>query len=147
VDQQGYNLTNETVASLLSVLAKGQSKLATPSWPKFADNYRSYNIFKEDLEVYLQDYGHGVSNRTLAQMIKQHCLSKGTTEYVEFATMPAEILTTLSGLFARPAKLIDSLMDPVKKVKKVQLDDWRALLGYLVRVKSMFQEVQRVKVF
>jgi hypothetical protein len=47
VDQQGYNLTNETVANLLSVLAKGQSKLATPGWPKFTDSYRSYYTFKE----------------------------------------------------------------------------------------------------
>jgi hypothetical protein len=30
------------VANLLSVLAKGQSKLATPGWPKFTDSYRSF---------------------------------------------------------------------------------------------------------
>jgi hypothetical protein len=147
VDQQGYNLTNETVANLLSVLAKGQSKLATPGWPKFTDSYRSYDTFKEDLEAYLRDYGHGVSERTLAQQIKQHCLSKATAEYVEFSTTPTEILSTLSGLFARPARLIDSLMDPIKKAKKVQLDDWPAFLGYYVEVKSMFQEVRRLKVF
>jgi hypothetical protein len=41
---------------------------------------------------------------------------------VEFATTPNEILNTLSGLFARPARLIDSLMEPIKKAKKVQLD-------------------------
>jgi hypothetical protein len=45
--QQGQTLTDDSVAKLLSVLAKGQSKLATPEWPKFSDNYRSYYVFKE----------------------------------------------------------------------------------------------------
>jgi hypothetical protein len=134
------------VAKLLSILAKGQSKLATPSWPKFGDNYRSYYIFREELEAYVRDYAHGVSDRTLAQQIKQHCLSKGTADYVEFATSPKEILETLGGLFARPSKLIDSLMDPIKKAKKVQYDDWPMLLAYPSKVRSMFQEVRRLNV-
>jgi hypothetical protein len=80
------------------VLAKGQSKLATPEWPKFSDNYRSYYVFKEELEAYVRDYAHGVSDKTPAQQIKQHYLSKGTADYVEFATLPGEILTTSKDL-------------------------------------------------
>jgi hypothetical protein len=37
--QTGSALTANPVANLLSVLAKGQSKLATPDWPKFNDSY------------------------------------------------------------------------------------------------------------
>jgi hypothetical protein len=144
--QPSQGLNDDSVAKLLSVLAKGQSKLATPSWPKFGDNYCSYYIFREELEAYVQDYVHGVSDRTLAQQIKQHCLSKGTADYVEFATSPKEILETLGGLFARPSKLIDCLMDPVKKAKKVQYDDWPMLLSYLSKVRSMFQEIRRLNV-
>jgi hypothetical protein len=98
------------------------------------------------LEAYVREYAHGVSDRTLAQQIKQHCLSKGTADYVEFATSPKEILETLGGLFARPSKLIDSLMDPIKKAKKVQYDDWPMLLAYLSKVRSMFQEIRRLNV-
>jgi hypothetical protein len=65
---------------------------------------------------------------------------------VEFATSPKEILETLGGLFARPSKLIDSLMDPIKKAKKVQYDDWPMLLAYLSKVRSMFQEIRRLNV-
>jgi hypothetical protein len=107
--QSGQSLNDDSVTKLLSVLAKGQSKLATPSWPKFSDSYRSYYIFREELEAYVRDYEHGVSDRTLAQQIKQHCLSKGTADYVVFATSPKEILETLGGLLARSSKLIDSL--------------------------------------
>jgi hypothetical protein len=32
----------DTVTELLSVLARGQSKLPTPTWPKFNDSYRIY---------------------------------------------------------------------------------------------------------
>jgi hypothetical protein len=85
--QPGQGLTDDSVVKLLSVLAEGQSKLATPAWPKFGDNYWSYHVFKEELEAYLRDYAHGVMDRTLAQQIKQHCLSKGTADYVEFATV------------------------------------------------------------
>jgi hypothetical protein len=74
-------------------------------------------------------------------------LSKGTADYVEFATSPTEILATLGGLFARPSKLIVSLIDPVKKAKKVQYDDLPMLLAYLSKVRSMFQEVRRLNVF
>jgi hypothetical protein len=98
------------------------------------------------LEAYVQDYAHGVSDSTLARQIKQHCLSKGTADYVEFATSPKEILETFGGLFARPSKLIDSLMDPVKKAKKVQYDDWPLLLAYLSKVRSTFQEIRRLNV-
>jgi hypothetical protein len=94
----------------------------------------------------VRDYAHGVSDRTLAQQIKQHCLSKGTADYVEFATSPKEILETLGGLFARPSKLIDSLMDPIKKAEKVQYDDWPMLLAYLSKVRNMFQEIRRLNV-
>jgi hypothetical protein len=75
--QQSQSLNDDSVAKLLSVLAKVQSKLVTPSWPKFGDSYCSYYVFKEELEAYVRDYAHGVSDRTLAQQIKQYCLSKG----------------------------------------------------------------------
>jgi hypothetical protein len=117
-------LTGNTVFDLLSVLARRHSKLPTPSWPKFNNSYRSYYVFKEELTAYIKDYGHGIGKRSLAEQIKKHCLSKGTADYLEFADSPEEILETLGGLFARPSKLINSLMDPLKKHKKVPFDDW-----------------------
>jgi hypothetical protein len=83
----------------------------------------------------------------LAEQIKKHCLSKGTAEYLEFAVSPEEILETLGGLFARPSRLIDSLMDPLRRHKKVPFDDWPALLAYLTKVRSMLKEVDRLGVF
>jgi hypothetical protein len=66
---------------------------------------------------------------------------------VEFATSPKEILEILGGLFARPSKLIDSLMDPVKKAKKVQCaKKVPMLLAYLSKVRSRFQEIRRLNV-
>jgi hypothetical protein len=140
-------LTGDAVANLLSVLAKGQSKLQTPNWPKFNDSYRSYYLFKEKVTAYIKDYGHGVGNRSLADQIKKHCVSKGTAEYLVFADLPQEILDMLGGLFAKPSKLIEDLMDPLKKHKKVPFDDWAALLGYLTKIRSMLKEVRRLKVF
>jgi hypothetical protein len=52
----GVQLTDNTVADLLSVLARGQSKLAKPGWPKFNDSFRSYYVFKEELVAYIKDY-------------------------------------------------------------------------------------------
>jgi hypothetical protein len=140
-------LTGDAVANLLSVLAKGQSKLQTPNWPNFNDSYRSYYLFKEEVMAYIKDYGHGVGNRSLADQIKKHCVSKGTAEYLVFADSPQEILDMLGGLFAKPSKLIEDLMEPLKKHKKVPFDDWAALLGYLTKVRSMLKEVRRLKVF
>jgi hypothetical protein len=77
-------LNVNTVSDLLSVLARGHSKLPTPSWPKFNDSYRSYYVFKEELSAYIKDYGHGIGKRSLAEQIKKHCLSKGTANYLEF---------------------------------------------------------------
>jgi hypothetical protein len=145
--QTGLALTETAVADLLSVLARGQSKLATPAWPKFKDSYRGFYLFKEELMAYIKDYGHGVSDRSLAEQIKKNCVSKGTAEFLVFAHSPQEILETLGGLFAKPSKLIDELMEPLKKHKKVPFDDWAALLGYLTRVRSMLKEVQRLKIF
>jgi hypothetical protein len=93
----GVQLTGNTVSDLLSVLARGHSKLLTPSWPKFNDSYRSYYVFKEELSAYIKDYGHGIGKRSLAEQIKKHCLSKGTADYLEFADSPEEILETLEG--------------------------------------------------
>jgi hypothetical protein len=142
--QTGSALTDDAVANLLSVLAKGQSKLTTPAWPRFND---SYYLFKEEVTAYIKDYGHGVGDRSLAEQIKKHCVSKGTAEYLVFADLPQEILEMLGGLFAKPSKLIDDLMVPLKKHKKVPFDDWAALLGYLTKVRSMLKEVRRLKVF
>jgi hypothetical protein len=100
-------LTGDAVASLLSILAKGQSKLATPNWPRFNDSYRSYYLFKEEVMAYIRDYGHGVGDRSLAEQIKNHCVSKGIAEYLVFADLPQEILNVLGGLFAKPSKLIE----------------------------------------
>jgi hypothetical protein len=74
------------------VLARGQSKLPTPSWPKFNCSYRSYYSFKEELKAYIKDYTHGVGKRSQAEQIKKHCLTKGTADYLEFADSPEEIL-------------------------------------------------------
>jgi hypothetical protein len=97
-------MTGDAVANLLSVLAKGQSKLQTPNWPKFNDSYRSYYLFKEEVMAYIKDYGHDVGDRSLADQIKKHCVSKGTAEYLVFADSPQEILDMLGGLFAKPSK-------------------------------------------
>jgi hypothetical protein len=67
-----------------------------------------------------------------------------TADFLEFVDSPEEILETLGGLFTRPSKLIDSLMDPIKKHKKVPFDDWPALLAYLSKVRSMLKEVDRL---
>jgi hypothetical protein len=85
-------LTGDAVSNLLSVLAKGQSKLQTPSWPKFNDSYRSYYLWREEVTAYIKDYGHGVGDRSLADQIKKHCVSKGTAEYLVFADSPQEML-------------------------------------------------------
>jgi hypothetical protein len=122
--QTDSGLTGDAVANLLSVLAKGQSKLATPHWPKFNDSYRSYYLFKEEVMAYIKDYGHGVGDRSLADQIKKHCVSKGTAEYLVFADSPQEILDMLGGLFAKPSKLIEDLMEPLKKHKKVPFVAW-----------------------
>jgi hypothetical protein len=58
--QEGQGLSDDSVTKLLSVLAKRQSKLVTPSWPRFGNSYRSYYVFKEELEAYVRDYAHGV---------------------------------------------------------------------------------------
>jgi hypothetical protein len=50
--QADARLTGDAVANLLSVLAKGQSTLQTPNWPKFNDSYRSYYLFKEEVMAY-----------------------------------------------------------------------------------------------
>jgi hypothetical protein len=146
-EQAGEKLTGDAVSNLLSVLAKGQSKLQTPNWPKFNDSYRSYYVWKEEVTAYIKDYGHGVGDRSLADQIKKHCMSKGTAEYLVFADSPQEILDMLGGLFAKPSKLIEDLMDPLKKQKKVPFDDWAALLGYLTKTRSVLKEVRRLKVF
>jgi hypothetical protein len=49
--QSSQSLNDDSVAKLLSVLAIGQSKLATPSWPKFSDSYCSYYVFKGKLKL------------------------------------------------------------------------------------------------
>jgi hypothetical protein len=107
--QADASLTGDAVANLLYVLAKGKSKLQTPNWPKFNDSYRSYYLFKEEVMAYIKDYGHVVGDRSLADQIKKHCVSKGTAEYLVFADLPQEILDMLGGLFAKPSKLIEDL--------------------------------------
>jgi hypothetical protein len=97
--------------------------------------------------AYVKDYGHGIGKRSLAEKIKKHCLSKGMADYLEFADSPEEILETLGGLFARPSKLINSLMDPLKKHKKVPFDDWPGLLAYLTKIRSMLKEVDGLGIF
>jgi hypothetical protein len=51
--QSGQSLNDDLEAKLLSVLTKGQSKLASPSGPKFNDSYRSYYVFREELKAYV----------------------------------------------------------------------------------------------
>jgi hypothetical protein len=96
-------LSSSQLQQLLTTLAGGaRSKLPPPSWPKFNDSYRSFFAFKDELEAFIKDYGQGTSDRTLAQQIKNNCLSKSSAAYVEWAYSPAAILETLGGLFGHP---------------------------------------------
>jgi hypothetical protein len=121
-----------------------RSKLPPPSWPKFNDSYRSYFAFKDELEAFIRDYGKGTSDRTLAQQIKANCLSKNLAAYVEWAWSPPAILETLGGLLGRPSRLVESLLEPVKKQKRIQMDDNPALLAYLTVVRNILQEIKRL---
>jgi hypothetical protein len=115
-----------------------------PSWPKFNDSYRSFFTFKDELEAFIKDYGQGTSDRTLAQQIKVNCLSKSSAAYVEWAHLPAAILETLGGLFGRPSRLVESLLEPVRKQKGIQMDDYPSLLAYFTTVINVLQEVRRL---
>jgi hypothetical protein len=95
------SLTADQLKDILAALAGGggKPKLPVPPWPTFLDTYRSFFLFREELGAYIKDYGHGMTERTLAQQIKKNCLSKQSAAYVEWAMSPAEILETLAGLF------------------------------------------------
>jgi Reverse transcriptase (RNA-dependent DNA polymerase) len=121
-----------------------RSKLPPPSWPKFNDSYRSFFTFKDELEAFIKDYGQGTLDRTLAQQIKVNCLSKSSAAYVEWANSPAAILETLGGLFGRPSRLVESLLEPVRKQKRIQMDDYTSLLAYFTTVRNVLQEVRRL---
>jgi hypothetical protein len=132
-------LSNSQLKQLLTTLAGGaRSKLPPPSWPKFNDSYRSFFTFKD------KDYGQGISDRTLAQQIKVNCLSKSSAAYVEWAHSSAAILETLGGLFGRPSRLVESLLEPVRKQKRIQMDDYPSLLAYFTTVRNVLQEVRRL---
>jgi hypothetical protein len=138
-------LSNSQLHQLLTTLAGGaRFKLLQPSWPKFNDSYRSFFTFKDELEAFIKDYGQGTSDRTLAQQIKVNCLSKSSAAYVEWAHLPAAILETLGGLFGRPSRLVESLLEPVRKQKRIQMDDYPSLLAYFTTVRNVLQEVRRL---
>jgi hypothetical protein len=138
-------LSGSQLQQLLTTLAGGvHSKLPPPSWPKFNDSYRSFFAFKDELEAFIKDYGQGTSDRTLAQQIKNNCLSKSSAAYVEWAHSPAAILETLGGLFGRPSRLVESLLEPVRKQKRIQMDDYPSLLAYFTTVRNVLQEVKRL---
>jgi hypothetical protein len=54
------------------------------------------------------------------------------------------ILETLGGLFGRPSRLVESLMEPVRKQKRIQMDDYPSLLAYFTTVRNMLQEIKRL---
>jgi hypothetical protein len=138
-------LSGSQLQLLLTTLAGGaRSKLPPPSWPKFNDSYRSFFAFKDELEAFIKDYGQGTSDRTLAQQIKNNCLSKSSAAYVEWAHSPAAILETLGGLFGHPSRLVESLLEPVWKQKRIQMDDYPSLLAYFTTVRNVLQEVRRL---
>jgi hypothetical protein len=138
-------LSNSQLHQLLTTLAGGaRSKLPPPSWPRFNDSYRSFFTFKDKLEGFIKDYGQGTSDRTLAQQIKNNCLSKSPAAYVEWAHLLAAILETLGVLFGRPSRLVESLLEPVRKQKRIQMDDYPSLLAYFTTVRSVLQEVRRL---
>jgi hypothetical protein len=143
------SLTADQLKDILSALAagSGKPKLPVPPWPTFLDTYRSFFLFREELGAYIKDYGHGMTERTLAQQIKKNCLSRQSAAYVEWATSPAEILETLAGLFGQPSRLFDSMMTPIRRQKRIGLDDWPALLAYLTVVRNILQEVRRLDQF
>jgi hypothetical protein len=138
-------LSSSQLQLLLTTLASGaRSKLPPPSWPKFNHSYRSFFTFKDELEAFIKDYGQGSSDRTLAQQIKINCLSNSSPAYVECAHLPAAILVTLGGLFGRPSRLVESLLEPVRKQKRIQMDDYPSLLAYFTTVRNVLQEVRRL---
>jgi hypothetical protein len=58
--------------------------------------------------------------------------------------LPAAILETLGGLFGRPSRLVESLLEPVRKQKRIQMDDYPSLLAYFTTVRKMLQEIKRL---
>jgi hypothetical protein len=146
VNQAEASLSSSQLCQLINTLVGGtsRSKLGPPAWPKFNDSYRSYFAFKEELQAFIRDYGRGTSDRTLAQQIKANCMSKNSAASVEWAWLPAAILETLGGLFGRPSRMVESLLEPVKKQKRIQMDDYPALLVYLTVVRNILQEIKRL---
>jgi hypothetical protein len=138
-------LSSNQLCQLLTMLVSGNhSKLPPLSWPKFNNSYRSYFAFKDELEAFIRDYGQGTSARTLAQQIKSNCLSKNSAAYMEWTLSPAVILETLGGLLGCLSILVESLLEPVRKQKRIQMDDIPALLAYLTVVRNILQEIKRL---
>jgi hypothetical protein len=139
VSEAEAGMTSSQLCQLINSLVSGtnRSKLPPLALPKFNDSYCSYFAFKEELQAFIRDYGQGTSDRTLAQQ-------KNSEAYVEWAWSPAAILETLGGLFGRPSRMVESLLEPVKKQKRIQIDDYPALLAYLTVVRNILQEIKRL---
>jgi hypothetical protein len=66
--------------------------------------------------------------------------------YVAHADSPEEIFETWDGIFCRPNKLIDSIMEPIEKIPKFPLDEWARLLSFYTIVRNALKEIDRLNV-
>jgi hypothetical protein len=79
---------------------------------------QGYFIFREEVKAYITNFCSGISSRTVAKYMRSSCLLASSRMYVAHTDSPEEIFETQAGIFCQPNKLIDSILEPIKKMKR-----------------------------
>jgi hypothetical protein len=116
----------------------GPTTLSQALW-----HLQGYFIFREEGKAYITNFCSGISSRTVAKYMRSSCLLASMRMYVAHADSPEEIFETWDGIFCRPNKLIDSIMEPIEKFP---LDEWARLLSFYTIVRNALKEIDRLNI-
>ena len=124
--------------SILDRKLKNTLKIQPLKLPNFDGNVRSYPIFKQDFKRLIEPR---MSDDLTCSYVLKSCLSEAVAEVVKNLDKSEDIWLRLDERFGRPSKLIDSVMNELQSLKRIQEDDDSALINLVDVIETAHRDL------
>ena len=112
--------------------------------PSFAGNIRDYPRFKNDFEKYVLP---SLENTNAAAFVLGSCLKDEPLQLVKNVEDNIKAMwNRLDEVYGNPTKVVDIIMNEIKRLQPIQEDDYHSLISLIDVVERGYMDLSRLRI-
>ncbi len=137
-----HGMTNAMNAIANQVIRNSGRSGRNAGWPYFDGTFRDYPAFKRKFESFQMNYHRGTPTRELFQQFREMCLPEKLSAKIKLADTMENAWIRLDAWFGDKGLFIKDLMQDIKSVTPIKVDDDERMMDYYVTPQVHIEEAR-----